>query len=100
MLDSILHHEVHLKSRRCDSLGAVLLCPQITVYRGEHFLEFIELAIRQERMSSLEKGGEPLAVEGLTYLLIAESLAIEVLFAKPTTMLRMGLLASLKPICH
>ena len=40
-------------------------------------------------MSSLEKGGEPLAVEGLTYLLIAESLAIEVLFAKPTTMLRM-----------
>ena len=51
-------------------------------------------------MSSLEKGGEPLAVEGLTYLLIAESLAIEVLFAKPTTMLRMGLIASLKPICH
>ena len=40
-------------------------------------------------MSSLEKGGEPLAVEGLTYLLIAESLAIEVLFVKPTTMLRM-----------
>ena len=40
-------------------------------------------------MSSLEKGGEPLAVEGLTYLLTIESIAIEVLFAKPTTMLRM-----------
>ena len=51
-------------------------------------------------MSSLEKGGEPLAVEGLTYLLTIESLAKEVLFVKPTTMLRMGLLASLKPICH
>ena len=51
-------------------------------------------------MSSLEKGGEPLAVEGLTYLLTIESLAKEALFVKPTTMLRMGLLASLKPICH
>ena len=40
-------------------------------------------------MSSLKKGGEPLAVEGLTYLLTIESPAKEALFVKPTTMLRM-----------
>ena len=36
-------------------------------------------------MSFLEKGGEPLAVEGLTYSRTAESLAIAGLFVKPTT---------------